>query len=87
VTVDERVTAVMPDLRRLAGVAVAAVPAEYAALNPGLHAGDVIYSLNKQRVESLDQLRGLLKEKKPGDPITLHVERMGQLIYVTTTFE
>jgi serine protease Do len=87
VTVDGRVTAILPDLRRLSGVAVAAVPAEYAGLNPGLEAGDVIYSLNTRRVESLDELKAALKDKKPGDAIALLVERDGQLIYVTAALE
>ncbi len=87
VTVDEKVTAILPDLRRLSGVAVAAVPAEYAGLNPGLVTGDVIYSLNNQRIASLDELREALKDKKSGDPIALLVERHGQLIYVTAALE
>jgi len=86
-TVDEKVTAILPDLRRLSGVAVAAVPAEYAGLNPGLQAGDVIYELNNRRVASLDELRAALKEKKSGDAIALLVERFGQLIYVTAALE
>ena len=87
VTVDEKVTAILPDLRRLSGVAVAAVPAEYAGLNPGLVAGDVIYSLNNRRIASLDELRDALKDKKAGDAIALQVERFGQLIYVTAALE
>jgi len=87
VTVDEKVNAIMPNLRRLSGVAVAAVPAEYVGLNPGLVAGDVIYSLNNQHIKSLEDLRNALKDKKPGDPIALLVERLGQLIYVTAALE
>ena len=87
VTVDEKVTAILPDLRRLSGAAVAAVPAEYAGLNPGLVAGDVIYSLNNRRIASLDELRDALKDKKSGDAIALQVERFGQLIYVTAALE
>jgi serine protease Do len=87
VTVDEKVTAILPDLRRLSGVAVAAVPAEFAGFNPGLLAGDVIYSLNTRRIGSLDELREALNDKKPGDPIALLVEREGQLIYVSGTLE
>jgi serine protease Do len=87
VTVDAKVNAILPNLRRLSGVAVAAVPAEYAGLNPGLAAGDVIYSLNNQRIASIDELRSALKDKKPGDPIAFLVERYGQLIYVTATLE
>ncbi len=87
VTVDEKVTAILPDLRHLSGVAVAAVPAEYIGLNPGLLAGDVIYSLNKQPIASIEELRNALKAKKSGDPIALQVERHGQLIYVTAALE
>jgi serine protease Do len=86
-TVDEKVTAVLPDLRRLSGVAVAADPAEYAGLNPGLLAGDVIYELNGQRMASLEELRDALKGKKSGDAIALLVERQGQLIYVSAALE
>jgi serine protease Do len=86
-TLDEKVLPIMPDLRRLYGVAVAAVPSEFAGLNPGLVAGDVIYSLNNNNVRSLDELRDALKGKKSGDPIVLLVERLGQLIYVTASLE
>ena len=87
VTVDEKVLDVLPNLRRTAGVAVAAVPSEYAGLNPGLVAGDVIYSFNNRSIRSLDELRDELKDKKSGDPIVFLVERFRQLIYVTSTFE
>jgi serine protease Do len=87
VTVDEKVTAILPALRRPMGVAVAAVPAEYAGLNPGLVAGDVIYSINNKSVASLDDLRQVLKGMKTGDPLVLLVERFSQLIYVTAALE
>ena len=86
-TVDERVNAIMPHLRRLSGVAVAAVPEEYAGLNPGLVAGDVIYELNNQPIPTLEDLRKALNGKTRSDPIVLLVERLGQLIYVTTEME
>ncbi len=86
-TVDAKVTAILPNLRRLSGVAVAASSAEYAGMNPGLATGDVIYSLNNQPVTSLDELRNALNKRKSGDPIALLVERLGQLIYVTAALE
>ena len=86
-TLDDKVLPILPGLRRLTGVAVAAVPAEYAGLNPGLVTGDVIYSLNNQHVASVEELREALKGKKTGDPIAFLVERSGQLIYVTATLE
>ena len=86
-TLDERVTPVLPDLRRLSGVVVAAIPAEFAGLNPGLTAGDVIYELNGSRVGTLEELRAGLDAKKIGDPIALLVESSGQLIYVSFELE
>ena len=86
-TVDGKITAVLTDLRRLYGVAVVAIPAEFAAFNPGLTAGDVIYEFNGVRIESLDALRTALEGKKSGDPVALLVERRGQLIYVSFELE
>jgi S1-C subfamily serine protease len=68
-------------------VVVAAIPAEYAALNPGLKAGDVIYSLNKTKIGSLEDLREALAGLKPGDPIVLLVESDGTLGYVSLKLE
>jgi S1-C subfamily serine protease len=87
VTLDEKVTPILPNLRRLSGVVVVAVPAEYEGLNPGLIAGDVIYSLNNAQIASLTDLQNALKGKKTGEPIALVVERNTQLIYVTAVLE
>ncbi len=86
-TLDEKVTPVLPDLRRLSGVVVAAIPAEFAGLNPGLTAGDVIYELNGSRIGTIEELRAALDSKKVGAPIALLVERSGQLIYVSFELE
>lgn len=61
----------------------AQTPAKPHKVNPGLVAGDVIYSLNNQHIASLDGLRAALKARKSGDPIALQVERSGPLIYIT----
>ena len=81
-TVDERVTPILSALQRLSGVAVAAIPAEFAALNPGLNSGDVIYELNGTRIGSVEELRTALDSRQAGAPIALLVERSGQLKYV-----
>jgi len=87
IAVDEKVLPILHNLRRYTGVAVAAVPAEYAGPNPGLMAGDVIYSLNSHNVASVDELRDVLKDLKAGDSVVLQVERQSQLIYVTSNLE
>ena len=86
-TLDEKVTPSLPETRRLYGVVVAAIPAEYAAFNPGLKAGDVIYSLNQTKVASLEELRTALMGLKPGDPAVLLVESDGTLGYVSFKLE
>jgi len=68
-TLDERVTPILPDLRRLSGVVVAAIPAEFAGLNPGLIAGDAIYELNGSRIGTLEELRTALDGKKTEIPL------------------
>jgi S1-C subfamily serine protease len=86
-TLDEKVTPNLPDTRRLYGVVVAAIPAEFAAFNPDLRPGDLIYELNKTKVHSLEEMRTALMGLKPGDPIVLLVEHDGTLGYVSFTLE
>lgn len=86
-TLDENVTPILADLRRLDGVAVAAIPTEFAALNPGLTAGDVIYEMNGVPVRSLEELRSGLVGKRSGAPIALLIERAGQLQYIPFELE
>jgi len=71
-TLDEKVTPIL---------------AEFAGLNPGLAAGDVIYELNGSRMDTLEALLTALDGKKAGDPIALLVERSGQLTYVAFELE
>ena len=87
VTLDEKVNAVLPNLRKLRGVVVAAIPAEFAGFNPGLQSGDVIYSLNGKAVTTLEELRGGIEAMKPGDAVALYVERDSTLSYVAFNLE
>ena len=86
-TLDQKVTPMLPQLRRLYGVVVAGLPAEYAAVNPGLVAGDVIYELNGSRTETIAQLRAALDRQKIGDAIALLVEHSGKMSYVSFQLE
>jgi serine protease Do len=86
-TVDDKVTAILPGLRRLSGVVVAAIPFEFAGLNPGLLQGDVIYAINGTVVGNIEELRSWLDQKRMGVPIALQVEREGRLIYVAFELE
>ena len=86
-TLDEKVTPSLRETRRLNGVVVAAIPAEYAAMNPGLKAGDVIYSVNSTKIASLEELRAAMAMFRAGDPVTLLVESDGSLGYVSFKVE
>lgn len=86
-TLDARVTPDLPDTRRLYGVVVAAIPIEFAALNPGLNPGDVIYEMNSNKVRTLGELRDALSGTKPGSPVALLVEHDGTLGYVAFSLE
>jgi serine protease Do len=86
-TLDEKVSGILSGLRRLSGVVVAGIPAEFAGANPGLITGDVIYELNGERLLSLGDLQKALAVKKTHDPVVLLVERQSQLRYVTLELE
>lgn len=62
------------------GVKVASVTKQSAAEQVGLHTGDVIISINRQRVQSLDELKKVL-DTKP-DVIALNVIRGKDSIYL-----
>ncbi len=80
--ISKPVLELMPELRRPAGVVVAArkTPAPYTG--PLLESGDVIYSVNRRVVNGVTQLQQTLNGMKTGDPVVLLVERSGHLIYV-----
>ena len=76
------VIALMPDLRRPAGVVVAARTTNAPYSGPLLQTGDVIYELNRHVVEGVAQLRNSLNSMKSGDAVVLLLERNSHLIYV-----
>jgi serine protease Do len=76
----------IPGLRDPHGVVVAGVAAD-AAVPGGLEPGDVVYSVNGIRVRTLADLRGALAQIAAGGTAILHVDRQGQLRFVTVTTE
>jgi serine protease Do len=77
----------MPDLRRPAGVVVAArkAPAPYSGAP--LQTGDAIYSVNRKIISNVQELRSTLSGYHAGQAIVLQVERDGRLIYVPLELE
>src|ERR1700685_2056042 len=72
----------MPDLRRPAGVVVAARKANTPYTGPALDTGDVIYAVNHRVIGTVDQLRETLSSMKSGGAAVLRIEAQGHLLYV-----
>jgi S1-C subfamily serine protease len=88
VALDERLASMVPALRVVSGVLVAStVAGAIDSREGGLAAGDVIYSVNKTHVPDLDVLRSVVNTLKPGDPVVLHLERRGEMMYLAFTIE
>jgi serine protease Do len=72
----------LPDLRRPAGVVVAARQANTPYSGPALETGDAIYAVNHRVIGGVEQLRDTLGAMKSGQPAVLTVEREGHILYV-----
>jgi serine protease Do len=80
--ITKAVRELVPDLRRPAGVVVAAHRATAPYSGPALDTGDVIYAVNRQVVNGVADLKQYLGALKTGDAVVLLVEREGHLLYV-----
>lgn len=82
-TIDGKVTALLPPLRRQHGVIVAARTADGTYFGDRPQVGDAIYSINGKNVEDVHSLRVRLGELQADDPVVLQVERSGRLMFLT----
>jgi serine protease Do len=82
VELDEKLNALVPDLRRRTGVVVAARTYDPSGADSGLQSGDVIHALNARPIETLAALRRAVEALKPGDAVVLQIERRGALQYL-----
>jgi S1-C subfamily serine protease len=83
VSLDEKVRAMIPDLRISTGVVVLGKAADLLGPNIGLTTGDVIHAINNRPVDTVDNLRSALSQMKSGDSVALQVERQGKLQFVS----
>lgn len=77
----------LPELRYDHGVVVAAGSLEAAYYLGGFLPGDVIYEVNRSRIENLDDLRTVADGLTVGDPVVVQVERDGRLEFLTFEME
>jgi len=87
VTLTPEVLATLGDTRSPSGVLVTSLVADQLAVDSGLMEADVIYSLNRIPVSSVDTLRAEFNKLKPGDAAVMQVERNGKLTYVSFQME
>jgi len=69
------------------GPTVASVIAESPAEKAGLKRGDVVKSIDGTSVSDVRAIRDALKDKKPGDTVTVSITRDGNAQDVTVTLE
>ncbi|MGP0070902.1 MAG: trypsin-like peptidase domain-containing protein [Bryobacteraceae bacterium] len=86
--IDKALAAMLPGLRNDYGVVVAAgsSPTDFTS-GSGLQPGDVIYSVNKAPVATVEALRKKVDEFKSGDEVAMQIERSGKLMYVAVVLE
>ena len=87
VSITKDIAKLLPDLRKPAGVIVAARSLSPSAVESGLAPGDVIYALNGAPVATLEALRSTIDALKPGDAVVLQIERDGALRFLTFSID
>jgi serine protease Do len=88
IQLDAQLASMLPQLRARRGVVVIATGQNAIDPREGtLEPGDVIYAVNRRPVGDLPALRDLLGQLKPGDAVVLHVDRRGELMFVSFTLE
>jgi S1-C subfamily serine protease len=82
-SLDDKVRALIPDLRVSSGVLVLGKAADLLGPTISLTTGDVIHAINNRPVDTVDNLRSALSQMKSGDSVALQVERQGKLQFVS----
>ena len=82
-TITPEISELLGELRIPSGVVVTGTIVDRLAVDSGLLVGDVIHSLNRTPITSVDGLRAAFSQLKPGEPGALQIERDGKLTYLT----
>jgi len=86
VAIDQRIAAMVSELRDSFGLLVVARSADSAAEVP-LVTGDVIRTVNGQQVTSVEGLRAALKAVPSGSPLVLQIQRESRLLFLTLNLD
>jgi len=84
---DDELRRSLGPLRGDEGVLVAARSGGTAGAEDELRPGDVVYAVNGVSVRGLAELRSAVARPAAGQPLVLHVERSGRLVFVVVETE
>jgi serine protease Do len=87
VDVSPRLVGVIPPLLEGSGVVVAARLLDAVSVDSGLQKGDVIHSLNRTKIDSMETLRRALRTIEAGDAVAIQIERQGKLLFLSFAME
>jgi serine protease Do len=88
IAIDQKISSLLPDLRKSYGIVVAARSSNPPYAGSGsLQQGDVIYEINREPISTIEALRSALELIKPGDSCVMQIERDSTLMYLTLEFE
>jgi serine protease Do len=82
VDLDEKISTMLPWLLKREGVLIVALSADAPPVEIGLQPGDVIQSINRSTVASIDAMNGALAKFHAGDPVVLSVNRLGRNLFL-----
>ena len=84
---DEKIAAMLPELRHEYGLVVAARTPMAPYSGSEIETGDVIYEMNRMPTLTVKGVRDILEAMKSGDAVVLQVERGGRLMYLALELE
>jgi S1-C subfamily serine protease len=75
----------IPPTRKDHGLVIVALTAEGKATSIDLQVGDVLYTLNRKAIDSVQGLRDMITQLPENAPVALQIERDGKLQYMAFT--
>jgi serine protease Do len=87
VDIPDQLRAAIGTTRIAGGVIVVGRAANLIVSDSGLQTGDIIHSLNTKPIDSVETLRGVVRDLKPGAAVVLQIERDGGLQYLAFEME
>jgi serine protease Do len=87
VDITDQLRSAIGTTRIAGGVVVVGRAANLIVSDSGLQTGDIIHSLNTKPIDSVETLRGAVRDLKPGAAVVLQIERDGGLQYLAFEME